>query len=96
VEDVNFSLSSSPKCVCNVTHDSRRSYSQDCLSKCYMVVEETASHYQVLQNVYVMLHMIAEGHILKIGYVNVTWWKTTTSHYQVLHNVCVTHGSRWS
>jgi hypothetical protein len=28
--------------------------------------KKTASHYQVLQNVYVMLHMIAEGHILKM------------------------------
>jgi hypothetical protein len=36
-----------------------------------------------------MLHMIAEGHILKIVQVNVTWWKKTASHYQALQNVCV-------
>jgi hypothetical protein len=36
-----------------------------------------------------MLHMIGEGHILTIVYVNVTWWKTTNCHSQVILNVYV-------
>jgi hypothetical protein len=91
-------------CV-NVTHGSRRSYSQ-VLTIVYVNVtwwEKTASHSQVLQNVCVNLNVThgsrrSYSQVLTIVYVNVTWWEKTASHSQVLQNVCVnvnvTHGSR--
>jgi hypothetical protein len=62
---------------------------------------KTASHYQVLQNVFVnVTHGSRKSYsqVLTIVYVNVTWWKKTAFHDQVLQNVCVnvTHGSRRS